>query len=151
MGYFSIIKWAPQNQTYGQILKILRLFFKIVFTFKLFKTYTQDVGKHGKKVSVLIPGPVFCFAEVFKLHYELFGKSKKCTINSISVPTYTSARTELNVSTHRGATDRRCASAQVYKAPYNTAPLLLPPPRSILQNQGKTAVLLVLPYMAPLI
>ena len=74
--------------------------------FQAFQNLYPRCGKTWKKVSVLIPRPrylprpVFCFAEVFKLHYELFGKSKKCTINSISVPT--SARRELNVSTLQG-------------------------------------------------
>ena len=70
--------------------------FQIVFL-KLQNFYSPKMWENMEKVMALIPGPFVCFVEVFELDYELFVQSKKCTVNSISVPT--SARRELNVPT----------------------------------------------------
>ena len=44
----------------------------------------------------------------------------------------------------------RCRQFRQLRQPYHWVVPLLPPPHSILQNQGKTKVLLVLPMTAPL-
>ena len=45
MGYFSIIKWAPQNQTYGQILKIFRLLCLLSSFSKLMSKMWENMEK----------------------------------------------------------------------------------------------------------
>ena len=79
---------APKTKLADRYWNFLDFFFNSVHL-KAFQKliFPRDVGKHGKKVSALIPGPYVCFVEVFELDYELFGQSKKCTVNSISVST----------------------------------------------------------------